>query len=195
MEIATARLRLDGMRPEDAEAFFAYRSNPEVARYQGWRPATLEDARRFIESHRDVALDTTGGWWQRALRLRDGGELIGDVGMHFVDESTVELGISLAPSHQHQGHARDVLEVMLDLAFGGLHKHRAFASVDPRNTACMRLMEGLGMRREAHFRESVRDGEGWADDLVFAILAREWLAPERQDACQARRFPSSKHRS
>lgn len=178
MEIVTRNLRLDDLRPEDAPALFAYRGDPDVARFQGWRPASVVDAERFIESQRAIAPDTPGSWWQRAIRLRDSGGLIGDAGLHFVDADTVELGISVAPVHQRHGFAREALEVVLDFAFGGLGKHRVYASVDPRNTACVRLLEGLGLRREAHFRESVRTADGWTDDVVFAILAREWLAPE-----------------
>lgn len=181
MEIVTANLRLDALRREDAEALFAYRGDPAVSRYQGWKPASVADAARLIETQQGLAVDATGTWWQRAIRLRDSDKLIGDVGMHFLDDSAVELGISLAPSHQRHGYAHEALEVVLDFAFGGLHKHRVFASVDPRNAACVKLLESLGMRREAHFRASVRDGDGWADDLVFALLEREWLAAPAGD--------------
>lgn len=177
MEIVTAHLRLDGLRGEDAQALFDYRGDPAVARFQGWRPATLADAVRFIEAQQKVAPDMPGTWWQRAIRLRDGNELVGDLGLHFVDDATVEIGISIAPPWQRHGHARAALEVALDFVFGGLHKHRVFASVDPRNVACVKLLERLGLRREAHFRASIRDGDDWADDLVFAMLEREWLAP------------------
>ena len=176
MEVVTARLRLDALRDEDAEALFAYRGDPAVSRYQGWKPLAVADAAKFIGAQQGVAPDTPGTWWQRAIRLRDSGALIGDLGLHFVDEATVELGISVAPAHQRRGYAREALEVMLDFVFGGLHKHRVTASLDPRNAACARLLESLGMRREGHFRESVRSGEGWVDDLVLAILEREWLA-------------------
>jgi len=182
VDVFTARLQLGDLRREDAPTLFAYRSEPAVARWQGWRPTSSADAARFIETQQGLAVDTVGSWWQRAIRLRESGELIGDLGLHFVDEATVEIGISLAPAHQRQGYASEALEVMLDFVFGGLHKHRVVASIDPRNLACARLLEGLGMRREGIFRESVRSGDGWADDLVFAMLEREWLAaPEGED--------------
>jgi len=182
LQIVTSRLQLDDLRREDAAALLAYRGDPEVARWQGWQPASTADAARFIEAQQGLAVDTVGTWWQRAIRLRESGELIGDLGLHFIDDATVEVGISLAPAHQRHGYAREVLEVMLDFVFGGLHKHRVVASVDPRNLACARLLEGLGMCREGHFRESVHSGDGWVDDLVFAMLEREWLAaPEGED--------------
>jgi len=79
----------------------------------------------------------------------------------------VEMGISLAPAHQRQGYAREALEVMLDFVFGGLRKQRAMAFVEPRNFMCMRLLEGLGMRRGA-------DQDG---DAMFTLQAGDWLAP------------------
>jgi RimJ/RimL family protein N-acetyltransferase len=178
MELLTPRLRLDALREDDAAALFRYRADPDVARYQGWRPADEVAARRFIEAQRDVRVGEPDSWLQRAIRLRDGGELIGDLGVHFMpgDAATVELGISLAPAHQGAGLAREALCAVLDHVFGALGMHRACASVDPRNLACIHLLERSGLRKEAHFRESLRDGDGWADDVIYAVLAREWLA-------------------
>ncbi|MBS0382905.1 MAG: GNAT family N-acetyltransferase [Proteobacteria bacterium] len=176
MEIVTARLRLDDLRREDAEALFTYRSDPEVARWQGWQPASIAEAAGFIETQRPVVPDTHGTWWQRAIRLRDDGELIGDLGLHFLDDATVELGISLAPAQQRRGHAREAVEVMLDFVFGGLHKQRVIAATDPGNVACRRLLEGLGMRRIAPSPGEARDG-----DVVYALQAGDWLAPADAD--------------
>lgn len=176
MELATARLRLDALHPGDAATLFAYRADPRVSRYQGWRPGSVEAAREFIERQQSVVFDTPDSWFQFAIRWRDSAELAGDLGLHFVGRDTVELGISLAPSWQGKGLAAEALAAMLDLAFGELGRHRAFASVDPRNTPCIRLLAGLGMRQEAHFRESFRDGDAWADDAIYALLAREWRA-------------------
>lgn len=174
MELATARLRLDALRREDAAALFAYRADPLVNRYQGWRPLSPDEAVRFIERLQGVAFGTPASWFQFALRLRDTGELVGDLGLHFVDADTVEFGISLSPAHQGRGLAAEAARAALALVFGELKRHRVIASLDPRNLACARLLERLGLRKEAQHRESVRDGEGWADDAVYAMLAGEW---------------------
>jgi RimJ/RimL family protein N-acetyltransferase len=51
-----------------------------------------------------------------------------------------------------------------------------WADCDPRNPASARVMEKLGMRQEAHFREnSFYKGE-WCDSLIYAMLDREWRA-------------------
>ena len=167
MEIVTARLRLDALRDEDADALFAYRSDPAVARFQDWKPVSVTEAKHFIEAQHGIAPDTPETWWQRAIRLRDSGELIGDLGLHFMDDGAVEVGISLAPAHQRHGYAREALEVMLDFVLGGLRKRRVIARVVPRNFMCMRLLVGVGMHRGAD-----KDG-----DAMFALEAGDWLAP------------------
>ena len=48
------------------------------------------------------------------------------------------------------------------------------ANCDDRNLASVRLMERLGMRREAHYIENFWDGEGWAGEYWYALLRREW---------------------
>lgn len=174
MELATARLRLDALRREDAAALFAYRADPAVSRYQGWCPASPGEAVRFIERQRTEVFDTPASWFQFALRLRDTGELVGDLGLHFVDADTVEFGVTLSPAHQGRGLAAEAVHAVLALVFDELKRHRVIASLDPRNLACARLLERLGLRKEAQHRESVCDGEGWADDAVYAMLAREW---------------------
>ena len=172
----TPRLLLDALRDEDAAALYRYRADPAVSCYQGWCPASLEEARRFIERCAAVAPDTPGSWFQRAIRRRDSGELVGDLGLHFLPEApaTVELGISLAPAQQRQGLATEALQAALGWIFEGLRKHRVIASVDPRNQPCMTLLAGIGMRQEAHFVESLPAGAGWVDDVIFAMLEREW---------------------
>ena len=40
-DIATERLVLRALRADDAETMFAYRSDPEIMRYQGWEPESF----------------------------------------------------------------------------------------------------------------------------------------------------------
>lgn len=181
MELVTPRLRLDALRRGDAAALFAYRADPAVNRYQGWRPVALDEVAQFIERQSAVAFAAPGSWRQLAIRSRDGGDLVGDLGLHFVDADTIELGITLAPAQHSRGFATEAMRAALGLAFDTLGRHRVTASVDPRNAACVRLLERLGLRREALFRESWRDGAGFADDAVYALLAREWQAVVQRD--------------
>ena len=173
--ISTDRLVLTPLCAADAEAFFAYRALPDVCRFQGWEPARLDDAVSFIERLQTVEFDSPGTWFQFGIRLRESGQLAGDIGVHFAEDGRqVEIGFTLAPAFQGRGLATEAVIALLGYLFGELGKHRVFASVDPGNRSSLRLLQRVGMRQEAHFLQSLPFKGGWADDMVFAILASEW---------------------
>jgi len=175
-EVVTPRLVLTPLQANDAEAMLTYRSDPEVCRYQGWEPATLEDVRRFIDQMQTVTFDTPGTWYQLAVRLQDSHELVGDLGVHFPEdmEHQVEIGFTIGPLHQGNGYATEAVTGLLDHLLLTMQKHRVFASVDPRNKPSLALLDRLGMRREAHFRESLWFKGEWVDDVVYGLLSSEW---------------------
>ena len=63
---------------------------------------------------------------------------------------------------------------LLDFAFGPLGLHRVIGRLEPRNAGSARVLEKLGMRREAHLVENEWVKGEWQSELVYAILAREW---------------------
>jgi RimJ/RimL family protein N-acetyltransferase len=175
-EITTERLIMAPLASSDAVELLAYRSDPEVCRYQTWAPRSLDDAQRFVNGFRSIVFDTPGTWFQLGIRLRDSRVLVGDLGVHFpsAEPHQVEIGVTVAPHHQALGLGTEAANGLLGYLFGSLRKHRVFASVDPRNLPSARLLKRVGMRQEAHFRESLFLGGEWVDDLVFAILESEW---------------------
>lgn len=174
--IGTPRLLLDPLRATDAAELFAYRSDPRVALFQGWVPASLDEVHAFIVAQAARPIPSAG-WQQLAVRHRDDDELLGDIGIRFpasVDDEAVELGVSIKPSAQGRGHAREAMAAMIGQAFGSWGCRRLVCSVDPRNNASVALCRSLGLRQEAHHVESLRFRGEWVDDLIFALLAREW---------------------
>jgi RimJ/RimL family protein N-acetyltransferase len=181
MELATARLQLNALNGSDAVALFGYRADPEVSRYQGWRPETLAEAEQFIRGQAALNAPAQCQWFQRAIRRRNEGDLIGDLGVCLSDDQA-EFGITLAPQAQGHGYAREAMQTLFAWLFGSLGVHRVYASVDPRNAPSMALLRAVGMRQEAHFRESLMFRGEWVDDVVFGLLAREWREIDEKGA-------------
>lgn len=173
----TDRLILRHFNAGDAEGLCAYRSAPEVTRFQTWEPQSLEAVRAFIAGLQELNPDVPG-WYQVAVTDGRTGVLLGDVGLHVLesDPRQVELGVTFAPSAQRQGYATEALHAVLRHLFERLEKHRVLASTDPRNARVIALLRRLGLRQEAHFVESLWFKGEWADDLIFAMLRREWIA-------------------
>ena len=170
------RIFLRPVLQTDAQDIFSYRADPEISQFQTWHPKTIKDVQDFIETRIVNEPDHPGTWFQLAICKNDHDELIGDCGLHFLKDEPdqVEIGITLNRGHQGQGYATKALELVFAYVFDSLKKHRIIASVDPNNSASIRLLERMKMRREAHFIESIRSKDRWLDDLVYAILAREW---------------------
>lgn len=174
--LLSPRLTVGPFEESDAPALFRYRSNPEVFRFQSWAPESARDALSFIEGLQAVEFGSPETWFQLAIRKRACGTLVGDIGLHFLSAGTrqVEIGFTVIRPQQRQGFAREAVETVLDHLFGSMAKHRALASVDPRNEPSMALLEKLGFRQEAHFIKSMWFKGEWVDDVVFAILENEW---------------------
>lgn len=177
--VHTPRLCLRPLRAEDEPPMVAYRSDPEVVRFQSWEVDSAREVAGLIRCMAEREPDSPGQWYQLGIALADG-PLIGDCGIHTLhqDPRQSEIGITLARDHQRQGYGLEALGALLGFLFEGLGKHRVIASVDPRNLASVALMGRLGMRLEAHHVESLWFKGAWADDMVFAMLRREWRGLE-----------------
>ncbi len=176
-ELVSDRLRLRRFARSDLTTFLAYRSDPDVARYQDWdAPYPRADGERMICELLGEHPDTTGQWFQYAMVLRGTGELIGDCasGTDATDPRQAEIGFTLRPEFQGQGYATEAARLLLGYLFGARSKHRVTARCDPRNAASVAVLERLGMRREGYLRESTWAKGEWTDDLLYAMLDREW---------------------
>lgn len=174
--LSTPRLLLRRLKPDDWAALCSYRSLPEVARYQGWESFGPEDARRLIESQDKAEPGIPGTWFQVAVVERATNVLIGDCGLHCLQDEPhqMELGVTLAPSHQGLGYAAEALECLLEYGFATLGMHRVFAITGDQNHAAASLFRRLGFRQEAHHIEHRWYKGYWESEFVFALLRREW---------------------
>jgi aminoglycoside 6'-N-acetyltransferase len=178
MILETQRLKLRPFQKTDLLPFVAYRSDPEVARYQGWdAPYPVEKAVAFIEDMAQSTPGTDGNWHQFAVELRKTGDMIGDCAFHTLaqDNRQAEIGFTFARSHQGFGFATEAVNCLLTYLFEELELHRVTAVCDVENTASARLLERVGMRREAHFVDNIWFKGAWGSEYLYALLQYEWL--------------------
>jgi RimJ/RimL family protein N-acetyltransferase len=175
-ELCSPRLILRRLRRDDLAALCAYRSLPEVARYQSWESFGPDEAARLIDGQAGLEPNVPGTWFQLAIVVAATGLLVGDCGLHCRQDEPrqMDLGITLAPAHQGRGYASEAIECLLDFVFGRLGKHRVAAVTDADNHPAAALFRRLGFRQEAHFIEHVWFKGAWGSEFVFALLRREW---------------------
>ena len=175
----TERLLLRPSSRSDLDDLLAIYGRDDVVRFL-YEPV-------FTEA--DVASASTTRWRSRSIEaegrrveLRDGAAVrmaafVGDCVLGGLSEqhSQGEIGFAVHPDHQGHGLSRLRRPVSsLRLAFDRLGLHRVVGDREARNIASARVMEKLGMRREAHLIENEYVKDEWQSELVYAMLHREW---------------------
>lgn len=175
--IKTPRLILRPLTKTDITAFHAIYSHPEVSRFLYWEPhGRAQSLELLAKKTEHTALEQPGHTLSLGIVLVDTGELIGDLSLAWqsAEHGNGEITIILHPKCHGNGYAAEAAVEMLRLGFEQLGLHRIMGRCDARNIASASLMEGLGMRREAHLRESERVKGEWTDEVVYAMLDTEW---------------------
>lgn len=176
MRIATARLVLREFREADWTDLFAYWTDPRYRRFypevEPVEPAVRALVGRFVAAQAEQPRRD----WQLAIVKRADSRLIGNCGIRVNDPARREanIGYELHPEEWGQGYATEAARAILRFGFADLGLHRVWAECVADNTASARVLERLGLRREAHFREQQWYRGRWWDTLIYAILDHEW---------------------
>lgn len=159
------------LRTGDLSAFQAYRSIPELGRYQGWSPLTDGAAAAFLAEMSTAPLFSLGEWVQLGIAEPDTDRLVGDIGLFVsADGLTGEIGFTLAPAAQGRGIATAAVRQALQLLFRVTPVQRVFGITDSRNAASIRLLMRVGFRHQESRSTSFR-GEPCVEEVY--VLARD----------------------
>jgi RimJ/RimL family protein N-acetyltransferase len=179
MLLETERLLLRPFTAGDFDALFAIQSRSDVTRWLYWGPQGEDEVRAALE--RRIASSTLandGDALSFAVVLKASSKVVGDGSLFLLSAAHRhgEIGFVFHPDHHGHGYATETARLLLQLAFEEFGLHRVIGRLEPRNVASARLLERLGMRREAHFVENEFVKGEWQSELVYALLEREWRA-------------------
>ena len=158
--LVTERLELRRFTAADLEPLLAVFGDAEVMRYVGAerRPLTADEVRGLLTARRRTGREH--GFGPLAVVERASGGCVGEAGLQLLEAGPdIELTYTLARAAWGRGYATEAARAVLRWAFAGLRLPRIVAVADPENTASLRVLEKLGMRR--------RDG-------VSATAPRTW---------------------
>jgi RimJ/RimL family protein N-acetyltransferase len=175
--LETERLLLRPFAPDDFDALFDMHSRADVARYLYWDARNKDEVRTVLAKKvGSRAIHTEGDALVLAALLKETGQVIGDVTLIWRsrEDRQGEIGFIIHPDHHGRGYATEAARVLLRLAFEDMKLHRVVGRLEGRNAASARVLERLGMRREAHLVENEFVKGEWQSEVVYAILDREW---------------------
>ena len=175
-EIRTKRLLLRPFKESDYDDLFAFLSQLENDEFEGYPGITYENGREHMKYR-------LGSEEFFAVELTETGVVIGNIYCGNRDFEAREVGYIINKRYQQKGYAAEALSAIIAQAFRE-GAHRILAECDPRNVPSWKLLEKVGLRREAHFRQNIwfrRDDHGapvWKDTFVYSILESDDAAAE-----------------
>lgn len=171
-EIKTKRLLIRGFKEDDWKDLYDYLSDEEVLRFEPYKPLTEEEARQTAK-HRESDRRYL------AVCLEDG-KVIGNLYFAAGEFDSWELGYVFNRNYWGRGYALESAREMMRYAFETLRVRRIVGMCDPANPGSWKLLEKLGMRREAFRLKNVfffrdeNDQPIWKDTYEYAILSTEY---------------------
>ena len=183
LPLHTERLLLRAFEPADEGFLWDLYSRPEVHRWL-YSTALESDGLAALLERRigESVLHTEGVPLRLAVVEAATRAVIGDVALTAaaVAHARGEIGFVFHPDWGGRGYATEAAARLLQLGFEEAGFHRIVGRLEARNEGSARVMERVGLRREAHLVENEWVKSTWESEVVYALLAREWR--ERQES-------------
>jgi len=172
--LETERLILRKMTLEDAEAIFAYASDPEVSRYTLWEThRSIEDSRAFLEL--EVSKRESGGEPDWGIVYKGDHRFVGICGIISWEpqHARAEIGYALSREYWGRNLMPEAARAMIRFGFERMSLNRIEARCIAENAASARVMEKAGMTHEGTLRQRELIKGAYRDIEVYAILREE----------------------
>jgi len=141
----TPRLLFRSHQAGDEEEFIRMHTDPEVRRYVGGQPWSVEKARdRFRNQYLGKPSRAYGLW---ATVLREEQKYIGCCGLRAVSQAktkTAHLAYYFARPYWGRGLASEGAKAFIDIAFKNLRLRQLLADVDEGNAVSRHILEKFG---------------------------------------------------
>jgi RimJ/RimL family protein N-acetyltransferase len=188
--VRTERLLLRRATTADIEPTWLYRRQEAVSRWMTTVSTELDDYRAHFGKPDRL---------RKTLVFESDGAVIGDLMLAPEDAWAqaevqelakgvhAEIGWCIDPAYGGRGLATEAVLALIALAFDQLRLRRLTANCFADNEPSWRLMERVGMRREAYtVRDSLHRSGEWLDGMTYALLAEEWRATRAREGPAAR---------
>jgi [ribosomal protein S5]-alanine N-acetyltransferase len=155
MLIETSRLCLREFKAEDLASVFAYRSLPEVKKFDTFGPNSEQQVHDILLKAFAWKEEVPRTIYFGATCLKDSHKLIGEFILRVETENaTAEAGFMFAPAYWGKGYATETLRALSDFA-KELGLKCLKGSCDQRNIAAIRVMEHVGMFQNGNSGDAI----------------------------------------
>ena len=167
--VTTARLTLREVEIGDQQKIFEGFSNPIVTKYMDITYPTFEATAEQMLWYETKRKNGTGNSWAVINEQQEFIGVISTYNLHTLHRRC-EIGYWFFPEYWGKGYGKESMDILLKTIAKQQNIHRFIAEVEPENKASVALLNSLGFKREAVFKEHEFRNNQFADLEIWAKL-------------------------
>lgn len=187
IELESERLVFRKFRQDDFPIVYDWLSNLENIKYRSSEPKNEKEVHEYLDWAIKCAEQDECINFRYAVVLKENNALIGSCELAFTDKDPAELAWELHRNYWKKGYGTEIGNILLELGFETLNLRRIIADCNTLNIGSYRIMELIGMRREAHYVKYYRGNSAldhaWCDKYLYAVLHEEWAKLKKTSRC------------
>jgi ribosomal-protein-alanine N-acetyltransferase len=174
-ELESDRLIYREVNSEDVEEIFEIYSDPEVAKYDWFRPInTKDDALSIINGYKEEFKNKEEITW--GVARKNDNKIIGYCNLGSFDDDSIrsEIGYGFNRDEWNKGYATEVIKVLAKFGFEVMNFNRIEATVTLGNDASIKALKKANFVQEGILRERTIMKGKFVDDVILAILKKDY---------------------
>ena len=176
LKIKSERLILRSISEMDIENIHILHSLKEVDKFNTLGiPKNIEETKLLVENWIAENSKDNIQRFTFAIELKTDDSFIGTIGINVgkAKYKNAEVWFKFDPKFWNKGYATEALREILNYGFNDLMLHRIEAGCAVENIGSIKVLEKVGMLREAHTRKLLPLKTGWSDNYGFAKLSTD----------------------
>ena len=174
-ELESERLLFREIKLSDAKELFLIRSNDKVMKFMDTkRLESLEDSEKLIRSINESFKNKSGINW--AIIEKSSNKMVGYFGFWRIipEHCRAEIGYALNPKYWENGFMTETLKTLIKFGFDKINFHSIEANVNPGNISSIKLLEKIGFKKEAYFKENFLFNGKFLDSIIYSLLEKDF---------------------
>ena len=173
-ELESKRLLFRNFLLSDSKELFLIRSDDDVMRFMDIsRMESINDSEKWIQTVWEDFKNENGITW--GIIDKSSNRFVGYFGFWRMipEHCRAEIGYALNPKYWSNGYMTESLKTITKYGFGKIKLHSIEANVNPNNKSSIKLLEKIGFKKEAYFRENYLFNNKFNDSIIYSLLEKD----------------------
>jgi len=173
-EFESARLFFRKILLSDTKDLLLIRSNDDVMRFMDViRFESIGDAEKWVQTADESYNKETGINW--GIVEKQSNNFIGYFGFWRMipEHCRAEIGYALKSEYWGKSYMYETIHRLVKFGFEEMNLHSVEANVNPLNERSKKVLERVGFKKEAHFRENYLFNGEFLDSIIYSLLEKD----------------------